>query len=66
MDSVDNNIPISGEILSEWRTSGIISAEEIVFKSGDLFVAENVITKTRRLIVPKISESLRNKRVLKG
>ena len=26
----------------------------------------NRLTKTRRLIVPKISESLRNKRVLKG
>lgn len=66
MDSVDNNIAVSSEILSEWRSSGLISAEEVVFKSGDLFVAENVITKKRRIIIPKITESIGNKRVLKG
>ena len=57
---------ISHELLANWRMSGVISSEEVVFKSGDLLVAENVITKQRRIIKPPITESNSNKRVLKG
>jgi len=59
-------VQVSHKILSEWRTKGVISAEEIVFRSGDLLVAENVLTKIRRIISPTISESSTNKRILKG
>tara|TARA_A100000164_G_C21466647_1_gene567019 strand:- start:206 stop:397 length:192 start_codon:yes stop_codon:yes gene_type:complete len=52
--------------LVEWRSTGFISSEEIAFRSGDLIVAENVITKARRIISPTITESSSNKRVLKG
>jgi hypothetical protein len=62
----ESETEVSHEILSEWRNSGIISAEEVVFKSGDLLVAENVITKARRIITPQIRETVRNKRILKG
>ena len=61
-----SEVPVSQAVLVEWRNNGIISAEEVVFKTGDLFVAENVITKNRRIITPKISEAPINKRVLKG
>lgn len=61
-----NEVQVSHKILSEWRATGVISSEEIVFRSGDLLVAENVLTKTRRIINPTISESATNKRILKG
>lgn len=57
---------VSGALISEWRSSGLISAEEIVFKAGDLYVAENVITSTRRIITPPLTEASANRRVLKG
>ena len=59
-------MPVSETTIREWRSSGLITAEEIAYKSGDLFVAENVITKNRRIITPSIKESLGNKRVLRG
>ena len=52
--------------ISEWRVSGFIKQEEIAFRSGDLIVAENVLTGERRIINPSIKESSTNKRVLKG
>ena len=57
---------ISGALLREWRASGVISAEETAFKIGDLYVAENVLTRSRRVISPEMRESIANKRVLKG
>ena len=57
---------ISGALISEWRSSGLITAEEVVFKTGDLYVAENVITSARRIITPPLTESSTNRRVLKG
>jgi hypothetical protein len=60
------DMPVSETTIREWRSSGLITAEEIAYKSGDLFVAENVITKNRRIITPSIKESLGNKRVLRG
>jgi len=57
---------ISGTMISEWRSSGLITSEEIVFKTGDLYVAENVTTSVRRIITPPLTESSTNKRVLKG
>ena len=64
----DNELKISNQMLLEWRHAGIISGEEIAFKKGDLFVAENVITQARRIIdpTPTMRESSSNKRVLKG
>ncbi len=57
---------VSSAMLAEWRSNGIITSEEIVFKTGDLYVAENVITSTRRIISPPLSESTITRRVLKG
>ena len=62
----NNQEIISDKLMREWRASGLISQEEVVYKAGDLFVAENVITKSRRVITPSIKESLDNRRVLKG
>ena len=58
--------PVAENTLREWRNKGILGNEEIAFKLGDLYIAENVITRDRRVITPSISESPENKRVLKG
>ena len=57
---------VDQNILSSWREQGIITNEEVAFKTGDLYVAENVITRARRIIQPSVKESIRNRRVLKG
>jgi len=62
----DSEIPVSHEILLEWRNSGVISNEEVVLKVDDLLVDENDITKSRRIITPKVKETVANRRILKG
>ena len=62
----NNEETVAHAMLVEWRRTGIISSEEIAYKTGDLYVAENVITKTRRIITPSVRESVINKRILKG
>ena len=53
--------------LQKLRQAGILLEKEMAFLSGDLIVAENVITKDRRIVEGAsriIAES--NKRILKG
>ena len=56
----------SNETLKSWRSQGLISSQEVAFRVGDLIVAENVVTKARRVIESSLLESSGNKRVLKG
>tara|TARA_B100000700_G_C14908302_1_gene790923 strand:- start:244 stop:441 length:198 start_codon:yes stop_codon:yes gene_type:complete len=62
----DNEIEVPETTLRSWRSTGLIGNEEIAFKMGDLYIAENVVTRNRRVIKPSISESSANKRILKG
>ena len=59
---------IDGQQLKNLRDSGLVGSEEVVFTTGDLVVAENVVTKARRVLGgPEIlSEASHNKRLLKG
>lgn len=52
--------------LQSLRAAGIISENEIAFKIGDLYVAENVLTRSRRNI--SIPDGVLNERkeVLRG
>jgi len=50
--------------IKNMREAGIISKDEIPLKVGDLIVAENVITRERRIINKSILEN--KKRILKG
>lgn len=53
--------------LKELRTSGVLNKNEVAIEIGDLLVAENVISKDRRVIERKhapIQET--TKRLLKG
>lgn len=52
--------------LRSLRNHGIINENEIALKAGDLFVAENIATKERR-VIPNAKEILtESKRILKG
>ena len=64
--SNDSKSEIPGETLSAWRSSGLLTANEIAYKVGDLIVAENVVTGNKRVIEKNIAESVKNKRILKG
>ena len=49
------------------RQSGLISSQEVAFISGDLLIAENVVTNDRRVLgETNLLVESSNKRVLKG
>ena len=50
--------------IKQMRMSGMISENEIAIKVGDLLVAENVLTRERRILKESVNEN--GKRVLKG
>tara|TARA_R110000824_G_scaffold335595_5_gene522143 strand:+ start:2561 stop:2749 length:189 start_codon:yes stop_codon:yes gene_type:complete len=58
---------LNKNFLKDLRTQGVLSENEVAIEIGDLLVAENVISKDRRVIEKKhfsIQESI--KRLLKG
>jgi hypothetical protein len=63
---MDNTL--STDTNNELRSLGIISKTEVALESADLFLAEDVITKSRRIIqIPThLAETARGKRILKG
>ena len=63
---MDNTL--SNDTNNELRNLGIISKTEVALESADLFLAEDVITKNRRIIqIPThLAETSRGKRILKG
>tara|TARA_Y100001963_G_scaffold116415_1_gene161765 strand:+ start:175 stop:360 length:186 start_codon:yes stop_codon:yes gene_type:complete len=52
--------------ISTLRESGVINDNEVVLSVGDLFVAENVVTKERRVISGVESALNESRRVLRG
>ena len=63
---MDNTL--TSDTNNELRRLGIISKTEVALESADLFLAEDVITKSRRIIqLPvHLAETARGKRILKG
>ncbi len=57
---------ISEESISALREKGIIANDEIAYYAGDLIVAENVVTKSRRVLSGVSSLLSESKRILKG
>jgi len=59
---------LSDETQRALREEKIITAHEIAIAIGDKFIAENILTKSRREVyVPqRLIESTSNKRILKG
>ena len=42
--------PVSNSDLEKLRTSGLITNEEVALVVGDVVLAENVVTKNRRIL----------------
>ena len=69
-------INLSSETQQALRSNNIISEQEIALMSGDLYVAENVLTKERRMLTTSqisqfitttnITESSTKAQLLKG
>tara|TARA_R110002060_G_scaffold13150_3_gene18689 strand:- start:89 stop:274 length:186 start_codon:yes stop_codon:yes gene_type:complete len=57
--------PLNDSRQRELRTQGIISENEIAIKVGDLHIAQNVVTQSRRVISLSASVT-ETKQVLKG
>tara|TARA_B100000427_G_C15183019_1_gene452507 strand:+ start:348 stop:545 length:198 start_codon:yes stop_codon:yes gene_type:complete len=64
--SQNNKSEISHNLLVEWRRLGIISNEEVAYQVGDLFVAENVVSRDRRVIDVSSVTPGSDRRILKG
>jgi hypothetical protein len=56
--------PLTEREIKQMRMSGMISENEIALKVGDLLVAENVLTRERRILQESVNEN--GKRILKG
>jgi len=61
-----SRVTLNDQQQSDLRKQGLLMEEEYAFVAGDLIVAENPITNTRRVVgdTKVLSES--NKRLLKG
>ena len=59
---------LSHEALIKLREANIISENEVAYAIGDKYIAEDVISKKRRIVeIPQnIIENKTNRRVLKG
>ena len=61
------NTQLTSLQLTGLRDKGLIEQEEIAFIAGDLLIAENSITSSRRVIGnATVLSEVSNKRVLKG
>lgn len=56
------------EILKRLRSNNIITVNEIAYKHGDLYIAEDAITGNKRTIEAShfVNENISNKRILRG
>jgi hypothetical protein len=53
-------------ILDRLRSTGLISTNEVVFHVGDLYVAEDVVTKQRRIVENVDKVIGEGRQILKG
>ena len=57
---------LNDEELAKLRGAGLLLENEVALRSGDLVIAENVVTKERRILDTQGLLNEGNKRVLKG
>ena len=57
---------LSESDIASLRKRNLISGDEIVLKVGDLFVAENIVTRKRRVLDSASDVLSETRRVLKG
>lgn len=59
-----NEERMTNQELNDLRSKGHLLKNEVAYRVGDLIVAENVVTRERRVLETTITES--TKRILKG
>ena len=57
---------VDNEMLLHLRKHGLIRINEVVFQVGDLYVAEDVVTKQRRIVVNIDKVIGEGRQILKG
>lgn len=63
---MDENV-LSNEEIQKLRALGVLTESEIATRQGDLLVAVDVISQTRRIIESSsVQESVNSKRLLRG
>ena len=60
------DLPLANNQIKLLREKGIITEKETAFKSGDLIVAEHVITGDRRIVDNASTVLLESRGLLKG
>tara|TARA_E500000331_G_scaffold342760_1_gene376772 strand:+ start:472 stop:669 length:198 start_codon:yes stop_codon:yes gene_type:complete len=60
------DLPLANNQIKLLREKGIITEKETAFKSGDLIVAEHVITGDRRIVDNASAALLESRGLLKG
>lgn len=61
----EEKVALSAEQLESLRYNKSLNHDEVAWITGDLVIAENVITKTRRVLF-EASRLKENRRILKG
>jgi len=59
-------VELTVEEIKRLRDLGLIQANETAFRSGDLIVAQNVVSSTKRILEGVDLTILESKRLLKG
>jgi len=63
---MDENV-LSNEEIQRLRSLGVLTETEIAMRQGDLLVAVDVVSNTRRVVdSSNVTESVSSKRLLKG
>lgn len=57
---------VSTALIAEMRQKGVITQNEVLYEVGDLYVAEDVVTRQRRVVQEVSSFMTEGRRVLKG
>lgn len=63
---MDENV-LSNEEIQRLRSLGVLTETEVAMRQGDLLVAVDVVSNTRRVVdSSSVTESVSSKRLLKG
>jgi hypothetical protein len=60
----EESVYLPAEMQASLRSSGILAEHEVAIKMGDILIAKNVVTLTRRVL--QLDALVESRRVLKG
>lgn len=57
---------VNTSLIQQLREQGVITPNEVLYEAGDLYVAEDVVTRARRVVHEVKTYMTEGRRVLKG